>query len=97
MDHETIRIAQDVEQAKDRLANSIGAVKKRLTPKALANEAIDTLKVKAADTAEASVQAVKANPSKAVGVVAAAVLLLFRKPIFSAMQRLTNKEKNNGE
>jgi ElaB/YqjD/DUF883 family membrane-anchored ribosome-binding protein len=94
MDHETIRVAQDVEEAKARFSSSLGAVKERLTPQSLAREALEKAKEKASDTAQASVDKVKANPSTAIGVAAAAVLLLFRKPIFGAMKRLT-KEKTH--
>jgi ElaB/YqjD/DUF883 family membrane-anchored ribosome-binding protein len=94
MDHETIRVAQEVEEAKARFSSSLGAVKHRLTPKNLAREAIDKAKERASDTAQASVDKVKANPSTAIGVAAAAILLLFRKPIFGAMKRLS-KEKTN--
>lgn len=96
MDPETIRVAQEVEDAKNRLSSSLGVVKQRLAPRALAQEAVDKVKEKANDTAQASVEAVKANPSTAVGVIAAAVLVLFRKPIFGAMRRMI-KEKKNGE
>jgi ElaB/YqjD/DUF883 family membrane-anchored ribosome-binding protein len=104
MDDETINVAQgnvaqagaDVDIAKARLSSTFGTVKQRLNPRALAHETVDQLKQKAAQTAQASVDAVKSRPSTAIGVAAAAVLLLFRKPIFGAMRRLT-KEKSDGE
>ncbi len=99
MDDETIKVAQasaDADLAKARLSTTLGAVKQRLHPRAMAQETVEHFKQKAADTAQASVEAVKARPSTAVGIAAAAVLLLFRKPIFGAMRRL-NKEKSNAE
>jgi ElaB/YqjD/DUF883 family membrane-anchored ribosome-binding protein len=99
MDEETIRIAQasaDVADAKDRLSSTFGTVKQRLSPRTLVHDTVDQLKQKAVDTTQASVDAVKSRPSTAIGVAAAAVLILFRKPIFGAMRRL-QKEKSNAE
>jgi ElaB/YqjD/DUF883 family membrane-anchored ribosome-binding protein len=96
MDDETIQVAQQADAARRRLSASFAQVKDRLTPRAIANEAIVVFKDKATQTAQASLGVVRRNPSTAIGVAAAAVLLLFRKPIFGAMRRLTNKENKNG-
>lgn len=72
-------------RAKARLTAALSALKQRLLPSTIARNLFESGKAKAADAAEASVDAVRARPGIAVGVAALAALLLARKPIARAI------------
>lgn len=104
MDEETIRVAQAgarVDTTKAQLKSTLGTVKSRLAPRALAADTAENLKRQASDAARASIDAAKARPATVIGIAAAATLLVFRKSIFGAIRQLRpqpdDQEKNSGE
>ena len=62
----------------------------RLSPKMLAKGAWEGAKEKGADLAEDTVDAVKARPLAATGVVAAIAMFLAREPLFDLATRLVD-------
>lgn len=75
--------------AMDRLRQSLGLVKSRISPPQLKTD----LEREARKRARAALDSAKKNPGKAAGAAAVAALLLFRKPLFQALRRLI-KEKS---
>ena len=67
--------------ARERFLDSFHALLHHLEPKRLAKGLWEDAKVKGADLAEEAVDAVKARPVAATGVVAALALFLAREPI----------------
>jgi hypothetical protein len=62
----------------------------RLSPKVLARDAWQGAKEKGADLAEDAVDAVKARPLTATGVVAALTMFLAREPLIDLAGRVAN-------
>jgi len=96
-DDEKIAAAtRESDAARERLVDSIQALARQLEPKRLARELWEDAKVKGADLAEEAVDAVKARPVAATGVVAALALFLAREPIIDlAGKMISPKEKKN--
>lgn len=63
-------------------------LQERLSPKVLANNAWQGAKEKGADLAEDAVDAVRARPLTATGVVAAITMFLAREPLIDLAGRL---------
>jgi len=63
----------------------------RLSPKVLANSAWQGAKEKTADLAEDAVDAVRARPLTATGVVAAITMFLAREPLIDLAGRLAGR------
>ncbi len=96
-DKEAIAEAEQVaHEAKDRLVSSFLTVRDRLAPQSLASEAAESLRNRALRIAETSLDKAKSRPATVVGVSAAAILVLFRKPIFGAMRRMMKEKKDGG-
>ena len=78
----------EVARARGRLLDSLRAfesplvdLKRQLTPRHIVSEIVDGAKEKGADLAEDAVDAVKARPLAATGVVAAITMYLAREPL----------------
>jgi hypothetical protein len=71
----------EVERCRRRLMASAHELQERLSPKTLAKGAWQGAKEKGADFAEASVDAVRARPLAAGGVIAVITMLLAREPL----------------
>lgn len=81
-DEERIAAAQRaVEEARERLVDSVQSLAEQLEPKKLARELWENAKDKGADLAEEAVDAVKARPLAATGIAAGIALFLAREPI----------------
>ena len=70
-----------VEAARDRLIDTVQDIAQQLEPRRLIGELWEDAKNKGADLAEEAVDAVKARPLAATGVVAAIAMFLAREPI----------------
>ena len=86
----------EVEQRRSRLMSSAHELQERLSPKVLARDAWQGAKEKGANFAEDAVDAVRARPLAATGVVAAITMFLAREPLIDLAGRLFGgaKEKS---
>jgi len=81
-DEERIAAAQrTVEEARERLVDTVQSLAEQLEPKRLARELWENAKDKGADLAEEAVDAVKARPLAVTGIAAGIALFLAREPI----------------
>ena len=71
----------EAERAREKLMGSAHALQVRLSPKVLARDAWEGTKSKGADLVEDAVDAVRARPYVATGLVTAIALFLAREPI----------------
>ena len=71
----------EVERSRARVMATAHDLQERLKPKTLARDAWQGAKIKGADLAEDAVDAVKARPLAATGVVAAIAMFLAREPL----------------
>ena len=83
----------EVERRRLRLMNSAHELQERLSPKVLARDAWQGAKEKGADLAEDAVDAVRARPLAATGVVAAVTMFLAREPLIDLAGKLLNGAK----
>ena len=75
----------EVQRRREALMATAREIQQRIQPKTLARDAWETAKVKGADLAEDAVDAVKARPVAAGGIVAAIAMFLAREPIKDAV------------
>lgn len=80
----------EVERTRARLMASAHQLQERLSPKTLARGAWEGTKEKGADLAENAVDAVRARPYAAAGVVAAITMFLAREPLIDLAHNLMN-------
>jgi ElaB/YqjD/DUF883 family membrane-anchored ribosome-binding protein len=85
----------DAEHSRSRLMSTAHQLQERLSPKTLARDAWQGAKEKGADVAEGAVDAVRARPLTATGVVAAITLLLVSHPLMNLAGKLTKKSKKS--
>lgn len=78
----------EVERHRSRLMETAHELQDRLSPKRLTRDAWQGAKEKGADLAEDAVDAVKARPVAATGVVAALALFLAREPLMDLAGKL---------
>ena len=81
------------EQAQHRLVERLHELQDRVAPKALTRDAWQAAKSKGADLAEDAVDAVRARPVAATGVVAAIALFLAREPLMDLAGKLVGGGK----
>ncbi|HUP66917.1 MAG TPA: DUF3618 domain-containing protein [Sphingomicrobium sp.] len=77
-----------VERSRSRLMATSQELQDRLSPKTLAKDAWQGAKEKGADLAEDAVDAVRARPIAATGVVAAITMFLAREPLWELATKL---------
>ena len=77
-----------VERSRARLMGTAHELQERLSPKTLAKGAWQGAKEKGADMAEDAVDAVKARPIAATGVVAALTMFLAREPLWELATKI---------
>ena len=94
----------EADRARARLAESAKAIeisllgyRDRLKPKRLMADMVDGAKSKGADLAEDAVDAVRARPIAATGVVAALALFLAREPLIDLAGKLIGGPKKKPE
>jgi ElaB/YqjD/DUF883 family membrane-anchored ribosome-binding protein len=76
------RAQMEVEQAKRRFASTAGALRYRLRPGTLVNNAWDGVREKGGEVADGAIQAVKERPVTTSGVVAAVLIFLGRDQLW---------------
>lgn len=81
----------EVERSRSRLMGAAQELQDRLSPKTLAKGAWQGAKEKGADLAEDAVDAVKARPMAATGVVAAITMFLAREPLWDLATKLAGE------
>lgn len=80
----------EAERAQHRLVAHLQELQQRIAPRTLARDAWDGAKSKGADLAEDAVDAVRARPVAATGIVAALALFLAREPLMDLAGKLVN-------
>ena len=83
----------EVERKRSRLMAAAHELQDRLSPKTLARNTWQGAKEKGADLAEDAVDAVRARPLAATGVVAAITMFLAREPLMDFAGRLVDGAK----
>ncbi len=84
-------------RARARLMESAHRLQVRLSPATLARDAWEGAKGKGADLAEDAVDAVRARPLAATGVVAALALFLAREPLWDLAGKVAGSVGGKGE
>jgi len=90
---EIIAARVEVDRSRARLMATAHELQDRLSPKTLASNAWQGAKEKGADLAENTVDAVKARPLTATGVVAAITMFLAREPLIDLAGKVVGKGK----
>lgn len=90
---EIIAARAEVDRSRARVMASAHELQDRLSPKTLARNTWQGAKEKGADLAEDAVDAVKARPLAATGVVAAITMFLAREPLIDLATRLVGEKK----
>lgn len=80
----------EVERSRARLMATAHELQNRLSPKTLARDAWEGAKGKGADLAEDAVDAVRARPFAATGVLAAITMFLAREPLMDLAGKLVD-------
>ena len=83
----------EAERARAQLMATAHELQERLSPKTMARDAWEGAKVKGADLAEEAVDAVRARPVAAGGVVAALAMFLAREPLIDLAGKLFDGTK----
>lgn len=86
--HEVAAARIEVERSRGRLMATAQELQERMSPKVLARDAWEGAKDKGANLAEDAVDAVRARPVAAGGVVAALTMFLAREPLMDLAGRL---------
>lgn len=87
---EIIAARAEVDRSRARVMATAHELQERLSPKTLARNTWQGAKEKGADLAENTVDAVKARPLAATGVVAAITMFLAREPLMDLAGRLVD-------
>ena len=87
---EVLALRLEAEHRRARLMGTAQQLQERLSPKTLAKGAWQGTKEKGADLAENAVDAVKARPLAATGVVAAITMFLAREPLMDFASKLAD-------
>ena len=87
---EILAARAEVDRTRARVMASAHELQDRLSPKVLAKDAWQGAKEKGADLAEDAVDAVRARPLAATGVVAAITMFLAREPLIDLAGRLVD-------
>lgn len=94
MSEEQIKAAEfEVDRARARLLATLNELSSQFQPHRLVQEVWETAKDKGADLAEDAVDAVRARPLAATGVVAAITMFLAREPLMDLAGRVVGGAK----
>jgi len=85
----------ETERSRARLMATAQELQERLSPKTLARGAWQGAKEKGADLTENAVDAVRARPLAATGIVAAITMFLAREPLMDLASRLIDGASDN--
>jgi hypothetical protein len=80
----------EVEAARKRMLGTLAELQRQFAPHALVREAWESARDKGAELAEDAVDAVKARPLAATGVVAAIAMFLAREPLIDLASKLVD-------
>ena len=95
MSDEGVRAAeQEVDRTRARLTASLQELSRQFAPHRLMEEVWEKAKDKGADIAEDAVDAVRARPYAATGVVAAIAMFIAREPLMDLAGKLMNGVSN---
>ena len=81
----------EAERSRARVMATAHELQQRLSPRTIARDAWHGAKMKGADLAEDAVDAVRARPAAATGIVAAIALFLAREPLMDLASRLADE------
>ncbi len=84
----------EADQARSQLMSTAHRLQDRISPGTLASNAWEGAKDKGANLAENAVDAVRARPLAATGVVAALALFLAREPLMNLAGKATDKVRS---
>lgn len=90
---EIVAARAEVDRSRSRLMSTAHQLQERLSPKTLARNTWEGAKEKGADLAENTVDAVRARPLAATGVIAAITLFLAREPLIDLAERAIGGSK----
>jgi hypothetical protein len=94
MSEEEVKAAEfRVDRARSKMIGTLQEISGQLQPHRLVEEAWEKAKDKGADLAENAVDAVRARPFAATGVVAAITMFLAREPLFDLANKLVGGAK----
>ena len=94
MSEEQIKAAEfEVDRARARLLATLNELSSQFQPHRLVQEVWETAKDKGADLAEDAVDAVRARPLAATGVVAAITMFVAREPLMDLAGRVVGGAK----
>lgn len=85
----------EVDRSRARLISTAHELQDRLSPKTIARTTWQGAKEKGADLAENTVDAVKARPIAATGLVAALTMFLAREPLLGLAGKVVGRGKKN--
>ncbi|MCJ8156186.1 hypothetical protein [Sphingomonas sp. LaA6.9] len=95
MSRSTQRVAearQEAEEAHEQFISTVSAVRSRLTPASLANEARTIVRDKATKAARDGAELVRHRPIAAVAIVVAGIGYLFRDRLLGKMKSLARRK-----
>ena len=90
---EIISARAEVDRSRSRLMSTAHQLQERISPKTLARNTWQGAKEKGADLAENTVDALKARPLAATGVVAAITMFLAREPLIDLAGKVVGKNR----
>jgi ElaB/YqjD/DUF883 family membrane-anchored ribosome-binding protein len=90
---EIIAARAEVDRSRSRLMSTAHELQDRISPKTLARNTWEGAKEKGADLAENTVDAVRARPLAAGGVIAAVTMFLAREPLIDLAGKLVGRSK----
>jgi ElaB/YqjD/DUF883 family membrane-anchored ribosome-binding protein len=85
----------EVDRSRSRLMSTAHELQDRISPKTLARNTWQGAKEKGADLAENTVDAVRARPFAATGVVAALTMFLAREPLIDLAGKVVSRSKRS--
>jgi hypothetical protein len=92
-DRELMVAAAVARAARTRLAATIGAIQRRVTPSALVDDALREVRERSTAVAQETVSFAKRHPVEAVAAAAVVTGVIARKPIWHAVSRLFSRRK----
>ena len=90
---EIVAARAEVDRSRGRLMSTAHELQDRISPKTLARNTWQGAKEKGADIAENTVDAVRARPLAATGVVAAITMFLAREPLIDLAGKVVGRRK----
>lgn len=92
-DHELLVATADARAARTRLSSTVAAIQRRLTPRALVDDALREVRERGAAVAEETVSLARRHPVETVAAAAVVTGVIARKPIWHAVSRLFSRRR----